>query len=145
MDFLGGSDTATQLSTYEVSRSSLAPFVSQEVLGAEVGAQLFCATLAAVVSSLASQPGDALLSDVNCRGRAVGGTPGGSILSSDATDDCVLGDEEFGLLEAVRRLGVAGLFRGTQARLVQMLLIVVVQLLVNDSIRAAVGLGTMGI
>ena len=48
-----------------------------------------------------------------------------------------------GLLATAARLGPGGLYVGTQARLAQMLLIVVVQLVANDSIRSAVGLGTM--
>ena len=52
---------------------------------------------------------------------------------------------EEGLLAAAARLGLDGLFRGAGARLLQMTLIVVVQLLANDGIRGLCGLPAMGI
>ena len=50
-----------------------------------------------------------------------------------------------GDLAAAARLGLDGLFRGAGARLLQMTLIVVVQLLANDGIRGLCGLPAMGI
>lgn len=99
--------TMMQLSSYEVMRSSSVP-------------QIPAALISAVVSSLASQPGDALLS-YSAKGS------GGFDLARGLTD-----------------LGVEGLFRGTQARLLQMILIVSVQLLANDTIRASLGLAVVG-
>ncbi|GMH52750.1 hypothetical protein TrLO_g8690 [Triparma laevis f. longispina] len=99
--------TMVQLSTYEVMRSSQVP-------------QVPAALISAVLSSLASQPGDALLS-YSTR------------------------DEGFSVFEGVKDLGLDGLFGGTKARLLQMVVIVSVQLLVNDSIRAALGLGVVGV
>jgi hypothetical protein len=100
--------TAVQLTTFEYLRSTCeAP-------------QVPCAFAAALLSSLASQPGDSLLSE-----------------SATAA-------EEETLLESVGRLGPRGLFRGTYSRLTQMTVIVVVQLVANDYIREAVGLGKLG-
>ena len=99
--------TMMQLSSYEVMRSSSVP-------------QIPAALISAVVSSLASQPGDALLS-YSAKGS------GGFALARGLTD-----------------LGVGGLFRGAQARLLQMILIVSVQLLANDTIRASLGLAVVG-
>ena len=68
----------------------------------------------------------------------MGGQWDGKIDDEDDLDD--------GSLCAIAAsLGVGGLFRGTQARLVQMLAIVVVQLLVYDSIKALVGLPVTGV
>ena len=73
------------------------------------------------------------------RGGVVRGGGGGGVGSGGAG----LEELEGGVFATAARLGPTGLFVGTQARLAQMLLIVVVQLLANDSIRSAVGLGTM--
>ena len=51
---------------------------------------------------------------------------------------------ELGLITVAQDLGVTGLFRGTQARLLQMIVIVVVQLLVYDSVKSFVGLPVTG-
>jgi hypothetical protein len=80
---------------------------------------------AALLSTLASQPGDAILSEVS-RGRATGGGGGGD------ADDRSVG-------AVARRLGPAGLARGLRARLVQVGLIVTVQLIVYDSLKHAFG------
>lgn len=101
--------TSFQLATYESLRSTM-DFSS---FPDPIIAQLLCATAAAIVSSLASQPGDALL----------------TAASQDKENN---------------KLDLAGLFRGTQARLIQMILIVVIQLLANDAIRESVGLGAIG-
>jgi hypothetical protein len=71
---------------------------------------------AAVLSTLASQPGDAILSEVNAGSgadRSVGG--------------------------AVKQLGASGLARGLQARLVHVGLIVTVQLILYDQLKHAFG------
>ena len=71
---------------------------------------------AAVLSTLASQPGDAILSEVNAGSgadRSVGG--------------------------AVKQLGASGLARGLQARLVHVGLIVTVQLILYDNLKHAFG------
>ena len=71
---------------------------------------------AAVLSTLASQPGDAILSEVNAgsgEDRSIGGV--------------------------VKQLGAAGLARGLQARLVHVGLIVTVQLILYDQLKHAFG------
>ena len=83
--------------------------------------QLPAALVAALLSSLASQPGDSLLSEV-------------SSTSSPSP-----------LQETVSKLGLRGLFRGTYSRLAQMSVIVVAQLVANDFVRSAVGLGQLGV
>ena len=65
------------------------------------------ALTAAVLSTLASQPGDAILSEVNCRAG-----PQGEVCDIETSDD---------LVAIVRRLGPGGLARGLSKRLVQVL------------------------
>jgi len=83
-----------------------------------------CSALAAsVVSSLASQPGDAVLSE------------------------CSRGGSRYGEGVAAVVLGMAAqapsdFFRGTRARLVHMLAIVTTQLVVYDALKQAMGLST---
>lgn len=74
------------------------------------------AASAAVLSTLASQPGDAILSEVS-RG----------------------GQEERGIASAAASLGAAGLARGLRARLIQVGVIVTVQLILYDSLKHAFG------
>lgn len=123
--------TALQLSTYELTRSAAGELLPD---GGGLGGQLCCAAAAAVVASLGSQPGDALLSAVN----------------QQAEESCELGAAPGGpsarrsLLDVAAELGPAGLFRGTGARLLQLLVIVVVQLVANDSFRTLCGLPPAG-
>ena len=138
--------TACQLATYETARTALV--VPPEW---DFAAQLSSATLAAVFSSLASQPGDSLLSEVNRAsaggsgdGAAADGADGDAAAAAPPGKAAAAAEEEEGLLATAARLGPEGLFRGTSARLLQMIVIVVVQLLANDAIRSACGLGPMG-
>jgi len=117
----------TQFATYELARMALTQQLSGD--GGRLAAQLISATLAGAAGALTSQPGDTLLSRVN-----------------DA-DTCQPAEEaapDADLLQMARELGVAGLYRGIDSRLVQVSSIVVIQLLVNDKIRAACGLVEMG-
>lgn len=127
--------TAFQLSTFETATSALYsafPEVPSSP-ALRLPASFACAALAAVVSSIASQPGDSVLSEVNNSKRK--GQP----------DDEERGRAPSrGLVEVAAELGVAGLFRGTQARIAQMLVIVVTQLLVYDAIKALCGIPVTG-
>ena len=76
------------------------------------------AAAAAVLSTIASQPGDAILSEVSKGGAA-------------PTDRSIGG--------AIAHLGTAGLARGLQARLVQVGVIVTVQLILYDTLKHAFG------
>ena len=77
------------------------------------------AACAAVLSTFASQPGDAILSEVS---------RGGSELGRDRT-----------IRGAVAQLGAAGLALGLKARLVQVGVIVTVQLILYDTLKHAFG------
>ena len=72
---------------------------------------------AAVLSTLASQPGDAILSEVSRGGQG-----------GDAS-----------IRGAVSHLGLSGLARGLPARLVQVGVIVTVQLILYDTLKHAFG------
>ena len=77
---------------------------------------LAAAATAAVLSTLASQPGDAILSEVNAGSGA---------------------DRSVG--RALEQLGASGLARGLRARLVHVGLIVTVQLILYDQLKHAFG------
>ena len=88
-----------------------------------------CALVAAILSSLASQPGDSVLSEVNKgsrESRRKQYPPDGSILN------------------VVQAMGWSDFFRGTQARLVHMCTIVTIQLVLYDNIKILVGLEPTG-
>ncbi|KAG8464750.1 hypothetical protein KFE25_010118 [Diacronema lutheri] len=121
--------TALQLSTYELTRAS-----TEQLLpgGGGLSGQLGCAVVAAVVASLGSQPGDALLSAVNQRAEEGFEMSDGASLARPS------------LLDVAGELGATGLFRGTGARLLQMLIIVVVQLVANDFFRELSGARSVG-
>ncbi|KAJ1434017.1 mitochondrial carrier domain-containing protein [Ochromonadaceae sp. CCMP2298] len=116
--------TVMQLSIFELGTTQIYSMLSDSLTSAEAlqyrfGVTFTAALAAAVVSSLASQPGDTLLSTVNknCRGNS-----------------CPI-DIDVEVQEAFEEVGVEGLFRGTQARLVHVCVIVVLQLLLYDTIK----------
>jgi solute carrier family 25 phosphate transporter 3 len=136
--------TVVQLSSYETLTTAVYSALDAAGLGSEAaGAWRYvisagCAVVAAVLSSLASQPGDTLLSAVNKSAKtaaaALGadgaaGRPQGPLAVMGAT---------------INELGVAGLFKGTKARLVHVTVIVVTQLLVYDFIKSLCGLPATG-
>ena len=86
------------------------------------------AACAAVLATLASQPGDALLSEVS-RGRDGNG----------ASEDVEEGEHDRDLVAIVAQLGLRGLARGLRARLVQVGVIVTVQLVLYDTLKHAFG------
>ena len=117
--------TAVQLASFEVLKASLADFGDVSVVKAS------SAVLAGVAASLASQPGDTLLSVRNSS------SADGSIVAVDdmTADTAAMVPES--VLDTIIRLGPAGLMTGWRARLVHVTTIVVVQLLVYDSIKSA--------
>lgn len=88
---------------------------------------------AAMLSSLASQPGDTLLSAVNKQARQQLSSEGIKGLSGVSGTLRIMKD-------CVSELGFVGLFTGAKARLVHVGLIVVVQLVVYDYIKQLVGI-----
>ena len=99
------------------------------------------ATIAGIFASLASQPGDTLLSAVNKKSRAeVCATDNIIEISGKSAALC----EQTGVLdimkENIEELGITGLFTGTKARLVHVVVMVVIQLLVYDYVKQLCGI-----
>jgi solute carrier family 25 phosphate transporter 3 len=133
--------TAMQLSTYELTRSAAEQVVAG---GGGLGGQLACASVAAVVASLASQPGDALLSAANQRAEELCVNPPAAGAPPTSATPLAASSAVSSTLQVVGDLGLEGLFRGTFARLLQVLVIVVVQLVANDSFRELCGVHSVG-
>ena len=125
--------TILQLSTFDSFSASIS---RSGLLADRFYITLTAALAAAVLSSLASQPGDTLLSIVNKKARSSSSSSSSSSSASDASSVNALSI----ISAAVAELGPKGLFRGTQARLVHVGVIVVSQLLIYDSIKQSLGI-----
>ena len=106
------------------------------------------AVVAAIISSIISQPGDTLLSFVNKNAKS------NNILMSRTVskdiDDSSSGGEikKLNALSIIydtsMELGMKGLFMGLKARLIHVIFIVVIQLLIYDSVKQIVGIPVTG-
>lgn len=114
------------------------------------------AFVAAVLASLASQPGDSLLSAINKTARKPALINGSSSFSSTFStpskeiDSRGRPDQEDSSITRLQRAyhdlgGVKGLFKGTQARLLHVVFIVVIQLVVYDFIKQLCGIPVTGL
>lgn len=101
--------------------------------GVGVGATMACAVAAGILSSLASQPGDSLLSTLNTEGRSSGGWEEGE-------EECDREPVACAMARIARDAGFFGLFRGTPARMMHVTSIVTVQLLIYQSVKRMVGI-----
>jgi solute carrier family 25 (mitochondrial phosphate transporter), member 3 len=112
--------TVTQLVSFELLKgvTSAAAGGSQLL---QMAATVGCALAAGVLSSLASQPGDTLLSMVNSQ---LG--DGRSLLST--------------MMRIVSKLGIKGLFKGTGARIIHVSTVVMVQLVLYDAVKTKLGM-----
>lgn len=97
------------------------------------------AVVAAVLSSLVSQPGDVLLSAVNKKALVAPSTA-----SFDATSSSEASSAIDVMLQHTRKVGARGLFAGTQARLYHVTFFVVIQLLVYDVVKSLCGIPVTG-
>ena len=120
--------TMVQLATFETVTSALYTRVAfEEVTDARVykfAITLTSAFIAATLASLASQPGDALLTKTNSILRSTKGR-----LDSSPLDK---------MINDAKELGIVGLFAGYRARLVHIGTIVVIQLLAYDTVKQMV-------
>lgn len=128
--------TVIQLSSFETLSSLMS---GTHILEDRFTISVVSALAAAFLSSLASQPGDTLLSIVNKTARS-SLAPAAAIAGGAAKPPAAPVDAWSIIRDAVAELGVAGLFRGTQARLVHVGVIVVTQLLIYDGIKSALGI-----
>jgi solute carrier family 25 (mitochondrial phosphate transporter), member 3 len=139
--------TAVQLSSYETITSSLYQILNEngvtDLSYWHVFVSLISASIAAVLSTLASQPGDTLMTVLNksnpnksmntvivSETAKASRTTASSIINSMASN--------------AKDLGLRGLYSGTKARLLHVAIIVVVQLLVYDYIKQLCGLPISG-
>jgi solute carrier family 25 phosphate transporter 3 len=129
--------TILQLSTFDSFSTSIS---RSGLLADRFTISLIAALAAAVLFSLASQPGDTLLSIVNTKARSSSSSPSSSDSASASASDASSINALSIISEAVAELGFKGLFRGTQARLVHVGVIVVSQLLIYDSIKQSLGI-----
>lgn len=136
--------TAVQLASYDALTTSLGPYFSDDAVLAK---RLLSAVLAGVMASLASQPGDTLLSVRNKS--KDDDVDDDKALSSTTTDEKTIIDSDTGIavvspprkgketvLDAAARLGPFGLMTGWRARILHVTSIVVVQLLVYDYMKS---------
>lgn len=127
-------------------------FSSSEALQYKYLVTTISAVIAAIISSIISQPGDTLLSFVNKSAKTK------NVLPINLEDDG--GKEVVSMIESgikkekvnalqiiydtIIELGVIGLFKGLQARLIHVIFIVVIQLLIYDSVKQLVGIPVTG-
>ena len=122
--------TMVQLSTFETITGAI--YSNLDLIGVtnlglyKFGITVLAASIAALFASLASQPGDVLLTLCNQEARAAVANP------IDI------------MVEGVRKLGIAGLFVGTKARLLHVGTIVVLQLLAYDFVKTLCGIPVTG-
>jgi len=103
------------------------------------------ALVAAFFSTIASQPGDTLLSIVNKESRIQKG-------EEQYDDDGVVMLQTpspktgpFAILTAtIQELGLQGLYKGTKARMLHIAVMLVIQLVVYDYIKLALGIAVTG-
>lgn len=132
--------TMFQLATYDVTSSALRSWANGLPFEPpSIALQLPAALLAAVIASLASQPGDTLMSTFN--GECPDGAeecPGFDFVEDEELDeDGMMKPKRRGLLETAMGLGPGGLMLGWKERLAHTALIVVIQLTVYDDIKRA--------
>lgn len=112
---------------------SLLGYTSTEALHYQIIITIVCALVAAFLATLASQPGDSLLSAVNKAKKSADG-------STDGKGEV----PERNLLKLAKSLGFSGLYRGLSARMLHVAFIVVIQLTAYDYIKQLCGIPATG-
>lgn len=131
----GLAPTLVKMTAYTTAQLTTFTLVSEALSGAlppdvpRLAFTIPSSLIAGFVASIASQPGDTLQTCTSSRLKLSGECP--------VDVDTVAAPS---LFDIAQKLGPGGLFTGWQARLVQMEVIVVTQLLVYDTIKSAVGL-----
>ena len=108
---------------------------------------LSAAFVGAILSCLASQPGDTLLSAVNqsARQSTLEVLPNSNNNNNNNNMNPINDfDPVKIMIESAQKLGIRGLFRGTKARLLHSTIIVVSQLLIYDTIKQVLGIAGAG-
>jgi solute carrier family 25 (mitochondrial phosphate transporter), member 3 len=146
--------TVIQLASFESITTAIYSYLSRsdnnfdfnEVAQYKYAISASSALVAAVLSSLASQPGDTLLSAVNQSSKKafLEGPPNGSEARIEGIDIVTLQNPIEVMRDTIDEVGLKGLFKGTKARLLHVSFYVVVQFLVYDFVKQAVGLPVTG-
>lgn len=137
--------TMVQLSTFELLTKSIYSNMEQSGVPSESVADYkfiitaFSALVAAFFSTIASQPGDTLLSIVNKESRI-------KIATSEVDEAIVEASPNLlsVLKNAVQELGLKGLYVGTKARMLHIAVMLVTQLVVYDYIKLSLGIAVTG-
>ena len=133
-----GPGTVLQLTTFEALSSALS-----ETMESRTAIVLIAGLCSAVLATLASQPGDCLLTAINAKSIASLAPPTAAATST-TTISTAKGDTSVSVIDlmrdTIRELGLRGLFRGTKERLLHVAVIVVIQLSIYDSIKASLGI-----
>ncbi|CAM9931638.1 unnamed protein product [Ascophyllum nodosum] len=137
--------TVTKLVTFDVfvraaSRASLGHRSNGDG-GGGVAITACCAVAAGMLSSLASQPGDSLLSTLNTEGRRREGQRGQGKRLEEGGRERVESVTR-AMVRIAREAGFSGLFRGTTARMMHVTSIVTVQLLIYQTVKSMVGISS---
>lgn len=129
-------------------------FSSSEALQYKYLITTISAVIAAIISSIISQPGDTLLSFVNKSTKTNNtvmliNSEGKEIeVVSIPVERGIIKKDKVNALQIIYdtsiELGVIGLFKGLQARLIHVIFIVVIQLLIYDSVKQLVGIPVTG-
>jgi solute carrier family 25 phosphate transporter 3 len=135
--------TMVQLSTFELLTKSIYSTMEQNgvdnISDFKFVITASSALVAAFFSTIASQPGDTLLSIVNKESRIKIGT---------SEDDKVLvtpSSNVFSVLKSsIEELGLGGLYVGTKARMLHIAVMLVTQLVVYDYIKLSLGIAVTG-
>jgi hypothetical protein len=142
--------TMVQLSTFELLTKSIYSNTDQIGLTPEMASDLkffitaFAALVAAFFSTIASQPGDTLLSVVNKESR---------LKVDEGGRDDAMGMDIKGLSQppplsiigaSIQELGLGGLYRGTRARMLHIAVMLVIQLTTYDYIKCLLGIAVTG-
>ena len=155
--------TMVQLSTFELLTKTIYSNMSQVGITSEHMSDFkfmitaFSALVAAFFSTIASQPGDTLLSIVNKESRVqkeeeqyddgmmIIQTSSSSSSSSSSKTEPFDPFEPFGILAGtIQELGLQGLYKGTKARMLHIAVMLVIQLVVYDYIKLALGIAVTG-
>ena len=143
--------TMVQLSTFELLTRTIYSNMSQAGVTTEHLADFkfmitaSSALVAAFFSTIASQPGDTLLSIVNRESRVQKEEEqygDGVVLSQTPSPKT---GPLTALTATIQELGLQGLYKGTKARMLHIAVMLVIQLVVYDYIKLALGIAVTGL
>jgi len=141
--------TMVQLSTFELLTKTIYSNMGDIGLTPEAASAsdlkfvitAFSALVAAFFSTIASQPGDTLLSIVNKESRLRGLDLGLGLVNPNPPDP----PSPLSIIStSIQELGLGGLYRGTRARMLHIAVMLVIQLVTYDYIKCLLGIAVTG-